>query len=140
LHLVRLAIGDNDKLKASDIEFSLPVPSYTIDTLTYLREKYDDKQFVLLMGGDNLGSLPKWKNYNQLIDNYAIYVYNRPSYDLGPLVNHKNVHIVEAPLLSISASYIRQNIKEGNSIQYLVPDAVFEYLEENPIYKRLDGQ
>lgn len=137
LHLVRLAIGENPKIKASDIEFSLPVPSYTIDTLAYLNEKFADKEFSLIMGGDNLASLHKWKNYELILDKHDIYVYNRPGYELGELEDHKSIHVVEAPLLDISASFIRKQILEGKSIQYLVNDPVFEYLQENPIYKRL---
>jgi len=137
LHLVRLAIGDNDKIEASDIEFNLPKPSYTIDTLTYLHEKYPAKEFALIMGGDNLLSLPKWKNYAQIIDNYKIYVYKRPNYELGVLADHPSVHLLDAPLLSISASYIRENIKSDKSIQYLTPDAVYHYLQETRIYKNL---
>lgn len=135
LHLVRLAIGDNLKLKASDIEFDLTKPSYTIDTLTYLKEKYPKKEFVLIMGGDNLATLHKWKNYEQIINKHKILVYKRPRYRLGELKSHANVEICDAPLLQISASYIRQCIKEKKSIQYLVPDAVYEYLDSTPIYK-----
>lgn len=135
LHMVNLAIGNNSKLKASNIEFKLPQPSYTIDTLTYLNEKYPSKEFVLIMGGDNLKSLHKWKNYELLLENYQIYVYQRPSYDLGELVTHPSVKIFEAPLMQISASFIRKSIKVGKSIQYLVSDKVFEYLEGSSLYK-----
>ena len=135
LHLVHLAIGDNKLLKASDIEFSLPKPSYTIDTLTFLSEKYPKKEFVLIMGGDNLGTLHKWKNYELILRDYQIYLYKRPQYDLGELETHPSVQHFEAPLLEISATYIRKQIKEGKSIRYLVPLSVFEYLEETPIYR-----
>jgi len=134
LHLVRLAIGDNLHLRASDVEFGLPKPSYTIDTLQYLREKYTDKQFCLIMGGDNLGTLHKWKNYELLLRDYPIYVYQRPTYELGELQDHPNVHIQEAPMLQISASFVRKCLKAGKSVQYMVPDAVFRYLEETPLY------
>ncbi|MEL6654969.1 MAG: nicotinate (nicotinamide) nucleotide adenylyltransferase [Bacteroidota bacterium] len=136
LHLVRLAIGDNTYLRASDIEFSLPQPSYTIDTLTYLREKYADRAFTLIMGGDNLATLHKWKNYELILRDYSIYVYQRPSYDLGELAEHPNVQIWEAPLMQISASYIRKCIREGKSVQYLVPEAVFSYLETSALYRK----
>ncbi len=133
LHLVNLAIGDHLKIKASDIEFSLPKPSYTIDTLTYLKEKYPNYLFSLIMGGDNLISLPRWKNYEQLLE-HAIFVYKRPSYEDGALAEHPNIHLLDAPLLNISASYIRSLIKDGKSIKYLVTDKVFEYLEESNLY------
>lgn len=135
LHLVHLAIGDNLKIKASDIEFNLPKPSYTIDTLTYLKEKHPTHEFSLIMGGDNLATLHKWKNYESIINNYSILVYKRPRYRLGDLKDHPNVTICDAPLLQISASYIRKSIKEKKSIQYLVPDTVYEYLESTPLYK-----
>ena len=136
LHLVRLAIGDNVNLHASDIEFSMPQPSYTIDTLTYLKEKYPDKEFALIMGGDNLANFHKWKNYELILKHHDIYVYKRPSYDLGDLQDHPKVHILEAPLLSISASYIRKCIKEGKSIEYLVPKPVYEYLSSSHLYRK----
>lgn len=135
LHLVELAIGDNTALRASNVEFSLPKPSYTIDTLSYLREKQPDKQFCLIMGGDNLATIHKWKNYELLLRDYPIYVYQRPSYELGELQGHPNVHIQEAPMLQISASYIRRCLKAGQSVQYMVPDAVFRYLQEVPLYR-----
>ena len=135
LHLVRLAIEDNPNLKASNIEFDLPQPSYTIDTLTYLQEQHPEKDFVLIMGGDNLGTFHKWKNYEQILKYYQVYVYKRPSYDLGELVNHPSVQLFDAPLMQISASYIRKCIREGNSIQYVVTQPVFEYLASSNLYK-----
>jgi len=137
LHLVRLAINDNKDIFASDIEFSLPRPSYTIDTLAYLEEKFPNYAFSLIMGSDNLISLPRWKNYEQIIDRYDIIVYNRPNYEDAELKSHERVTFLEAPLLNISSSYIRRCVKEGKSIQYLTTDKVFEYLEETPIYKQL---
>ncbi|WP_235298580.1 nicotinate (nicotinamide) nucleotide adenylyltransferase [Portibacter marinus] len=134
LHLVTLAIGDNPGIKASNIEFSLPKPSYTIDTLTYLKEKYPDHIFSLIMGGDNLSTFHKWKNYELILRDYDIKVYQRPSYDLGELQNHPKVSIVPAPMLDISSSFIRKSIKTGHSIQYLVPQSVFEYIDSNKMY------
>ena len=135
LHLVRLAIGNNPKIRPSDIEFGLPVPSYTVDTLAYLKEQHPNKVFSLIMGGDNLGSFHKWKNYEFLLENHKIFVYSRPNYDLGAYADHPAVVLVEAPLLQISASYIRKMIKEGKSIQYLVPDAVYEELLYSSLYR-----
>ncbi|GLR16600.1 nicotinate (nicotinamide) nucleotide adenylyltransferase [Portibacter lacus] len=134
LHLVTLAIAENPNIRASNIEFSLPKPSYTIDTLTYIKEKYPDHEFSLIMGGDNLGSFHKWKNYEIILKNHDIYVYKRPSYELGELENHPRISIVEAPMLDISSSFIRNSIKNGRSIQYLVPQSVFEYIESNKMY------
>lgn len=136
LHLVRLAINDNPKLQASNIEFDLPQPSYTVDTLAYLTEKYPKHDFSLIMGGDNLGSFHKWKNHEVILKNHEIYVYKRPQYDLGELAEHPKVHLMEAPLMQISASYIRKCIQEGHSIQYLVPKAVYEYLLDSNLYQK----
>jgi nicotinate-nucleotide adenylyltransferase len=135
LHLVNLAIGDNLNIQASDIEFGLPKPSYTIDTLTYLKEKYPDYEFVLMMGGDNLATFHKWKNYETILKYHEIYVYQRPEYELGGLASHNKVHIFDAPMMHISASYIRKALKEKKSIEYLVPDRVFEYLRDFNLYK-----
>ena len=135
LHLVRLAIGDYTKIKASNIEFDLPKPSYTVDTLSYLVEKYPKDKFVLLMGGDNLATFHKWKNYEVILKNYQIYVYKRPEYELGELAEHDSVEIFDAPQLYISASYIRKCIAEGKSIRYLVPQEVFEYINSSSLYK-----
>ena len=137
LHIVNLAIENNPNLRSSNIEFNLPQPSYTIDTLTYAREKYPQHEFSLIMGGDNLASLHKWKNYEQIIKNHRIYVYKRPTSEIPELASHPNITLHDAPLLAISSSYIRQLIKEDKSIQYLVHEAVYKYLDDNPIYKRL---
>lgn len=138
LHLVQLAIGDNTQLRASDVEFSLPQPSYTVDTLIYLKEKYPEKQFALIMGGDNLATLHKWKNYEVLLRDYEIHVYSRPSYKQVELAEHPSVHLYEdVPLMEISSSYIRECIRDGKSVQYLVPDAVFHYLQTSNLYRNL---
>ncbi len=129
LHLVRLGIGDNPKLQASNVEFDLPKPSYTIDTLSFLKEKYPDQEFAPVNGGDNLASLHQWKNYEKLLAGYDIYVYKRPSFDAGALAAHPRVRLCEAPMLDISATYIRECLRTGKSVRYLVPDAVWEYLE-----------
>ncbi len=137
LHMVKMAIGENHLLEASDIEFNLPQPSYTIDTLTYLKEKYPDKIFSLIMGGDNLATLHKWKNYELILEHHQILVYKRPSYELGTLQHHPNVQMFEAPLLSISASYIRKQLLQKQSIRYLVPEPVREAIETGNIYRKL---
>ncbi len=137
LHLVRLAIGENPRIEPSDIEFNLPQPSYTIDTMTHLQEKYPSKEFALIMGGDNLASFHKWKNYELLLERHDIYVYKRPSHDLPDLADHPRVKISKAPMLDISSSYIRQLIKEGKPIEYLVPDKVHDYLKDSVMYHNL---
>jgi nicotinate-nucleotide adenylyltransferase len=135
LHLVQLAVGDNPRLRASNVEFGLPKPSYTIDTLAYLKEKYPEHQFILIMGGDNLASLPKWKNYELILRDYEIYLYKRPRHEAEELEQHPHVKHFDVPLLDISATYIRHCLKERKSVQYLVPDAVFQYLEGSAVFK-----
>jgi nicotinate-nucleotide adenylyltransferase len=135
LHLVELAIGDNPNLKASNVEFSLPVPSYTVDTLAHLHEKYPGRAFCLIMGADNLDTIDKWKNYSYLLENYEIYVYNRPGYAASGYADYPNIHFVDAPLLDISATFIRERLRAGKSVQYLVPDKVYEYLQNSSMYR-----
>jgi len=135
LQLVNLAIEEHPKLRSCDIEFGLPKPSYTVDTLAYLSEKYPEHDFALIMGGDNLGSLHKWKNYEVLLNNYQILVYKRPKYELGDLEKHPNVTIIDAPVMQISSSVIRQLIKEGKSILYWVPLAVKKEIELMGLYR-----
>ncbi len=124
LHLINLAIADNPNLLASNIEFKLPRPSYTIDTLTYLSEKYPQHQFCLIMGSDNLETLHKWKNYELLLRNYPIYVYKRRGAVENPYANNPNIRLLDFPFLDISATFIRQNLKNGVNMQYFLPDAV----------------
>jgi nicotinate-nucleotide adenylyltransferase len=137
LHLVHLATEDNDLLKASNIEFKLPQPSYTIDTLTYLKEEHPGREFVLIMGADNLATLHKWKNYELLLRNYPIYVYDRDDYGekTFPDFPEADIRFFKAPLLQLSATYIRDCLKNGLSVRYMVPEPVFQYLLDNPIYK-----
>lgn len=134
LHLVNLAIDDETRIKASDVEFRLPRPSYTIDTLTYLREKYPQHQFSIIMGSDGFQNLPKWKNAELLLKEYPIIVYKRPGFDITDTWNAQ-VQILDAPMLDISATLIRNNLKEGKSIRYLVPEKVREEIERNNYYK-----
>ncbi len=136
LNMVQLAIGDNPLLRASNIEFKLPKPSFTIDTLTYLAEKYPQHEFTLIMGGDNIGSIHKWKNYELLLRGYDIYVYKRPQYDMGEWATQPRVKVFDAPLMEISATYIRNCLVSGKSVQYLVPDSVKEYLAESRLYRQ----
>jgi len=135
LYLVQLAIEGAKDLKAQDIEFKLPKPSYTSDTLTYLQEKYPTHEFSIIMGSDSFQNLPRWKNGDWLLKNYSIYVYRRPEHEQLPVYPEaKEVHILQAPLLPISSTTIRQYIKEGKSIRYLVPENVREEIERNGYY------
>jgi nicotinate-nucleotide adenylyltransferase len=142
LYMAQLAIGDNDRIKASDIEFKLPVPSYTIDTLTYLREKYDKNEFCLVMGEDNLYTLHKWKNAGELVDRYSIYVYPRPdskkpvSSILDEILADADIHKIDAPLMEISSTFIRNGIKKGRDMSYFLPPAVWKYIKEMHFYEK----
>ncbi len=136
LYLVQLAIGDHTRIKASNVEFSLPLPSYTVDTLAFLHEKYPTKTFALIMGGDSLAGIGKWKNYQTLLENYDIYLYKRPGVFSSEYEKGSRVKTVEAPMLDISATFIREAIKSGKSVRYLVPDAVYKYLESSVMYRK----
>ncbi len=132
--LVALAIEDNDRFKVSDIEFDMPRPSFTIDTLSYLREKHPGHQFKLIIGGDNLSIFPKWKNSKKIIDDFGLIVYPRPGSNPEEHQNQLNVEFIEAPLLDISATYIRKCIRENWSIKYLVPIKASEYIYSKKLY------
>ncbi|ALI99477.1 nicotinate (nicotinamide) nucleotide adenylyltransferase [Rufibacter tibetensis] len=137
LHMVRLAIADNADLGVTDIEFRMPKPSYTIDTLTYLQEKYLKYQFSLIMGEDNLATFHKWKNYEQILDHYEILVYPRSGSGkiTESLKEHPKVTVVPAPLLDISATFIRKCLKEGKSTRYLLTEPVAEYVHAKKLYQ-----
>ena len=142
LEMVHRAINDDPRFRASDIEFSMPKPSYTIDTLTYLKEKYPHKEFSLIMGSDNLYYIHKWKNFTELIKDYKIIVYPRPSYPmdrekLQVLIDYKEqFEEVNAPLMEISSSFIRNAIKAGKNISHFLPENVFNYIDEMNFYKK----
>lgn len=135
LELVRLAIEPEIKFKASRIEFSLPKPSYTIDTLTHLNEKYPDKQFAVIMGSDSFQNITKWKNYQRLLDNYDLLIYQRPEFPVDKSLSQR-LQILNAPLLNISSTYIRSLIKEKKSIRYLVPEEVMNAILANGYYRK----
>ena len=134
LHLINLAIDNNKNLKASSIEFKLPRPSYTIDTLTHLKEKYPQHTFVLIMGSDNLVTLHKWKNYELLLKNYEIMVYRRRGFEENPYPQHR-VSILDFPYLDISATFIRDNIRKGVSMQFFLPEKVWDYIDGSNLYR-----
>jgi nicotinate-nucleotide adenylyltransferase len=132
--MVERAIADNHRLKVSDIEFNLPKPSYTVDTLTVLADKFPEHEFVLIMGEDNLVQFENWKNFEKILEFYNIYIYPRPNTATHNFQNHKSVKFVEAPLLDISATYIRKRLQEQKNIKYLVTDTVEAYIELKKFY------
>ncbi len=134
-HLVQLAIENEPLFKASNIEFSLSRPSYTIDTLTYLSEKYPQHQFNVVMGSDSLQNITKWKNYQQLLAQYPLLIYQRPGCPVSQISNAR-IEVLDAPLLDISSTHIRNLIKEKKSIRYLVTDEVMHDILANGYYKK----
>jgi nicotinate-nucleotide adenylyltransferase len=134
--MVRIAVGDYRKLKASKVEFTLPKPSYTINTLAYLHEQHPDYQFVLIMGSDNLDTFKKWKNWEQIIEHQEIYIYPRPGSDGGDLKNHPKVKMVDAPLMQLSSTFIRKAIHDKKDIRYMLPESVYGYIDEMNFYKK----
>jgi len=134
LELIRLAIDGDNRLKVSDIEFKLPIPSYTIHTLEVLIEKHPEHEFHLIMGSDSFNTLPKWKEYEQILANYPIMVYLRPKEEID--LNIKgNIQVFEdVPQMEISASFIRNAIKNKKSVKYLLPQVVFDYIDKWGFY------
>ena len=132
LRMVELAIADHFHFRATDVEFHMPRPSYTIDTLTLLSEKFPNHTFKLIVGGDNLTHFHKWKNHEVILAEYGLYVYPRPGE--SPSRDHPQIHFVKAPLMDISATFIRNSVKTGHSVKYLLPDAVEDYIRDKKLF------
>jgi len=135
LEMARLATDTADGIEVSDVEIKLPQPSYTIDTLTHLKEKYPQHEFILIMGSDNLVGLPKWKNYKLILRDYRVYVYPRPGYENAELASHPAVTITMTPQMELSATFIRSAIAARKNVQYFVPDAVLNFIESKNLYR-----
>jgi nicotinate-nucleotide adenylyltransferase len=138
LHMVRLATDYFEKIESSDIEFKLPQPNYTVHTLAYLKEKFPKNEFSLIMGEDNLSSLHKWKNYETILEHHKIYVYPRlnSSETESTFNNHPNVFRINAPILELSSTFIRDSIKKGENVIPMLPNKVWEYIDHNLFYKK----
>jgi nicotinate-nucleotide adenylyltransferase len=138
LHLVHLATKDYPKIKPSDIEFKLAQPNYTVHTLAHLKDHFPQHEFSLIMGEDNLNSLHKWKNFEYILENHNLYVYPRVSVndENNDLLNHARVHKVAAPIVEISSTFIRENIKNKKNFRPLLPEKVWEYIDHNNLYKK----
>ncbi len=137
LAMVRIALEDYPKLKASDIEFGLPQPNFTVNTLAYLEEANPDKEFALIMGEDNLKSLHKWKNYQTILERHHIYVYPRISQSVvaNQFKDHTKITKIEAPIMELSSTFIRKAIRAGNNVRPMLPHNVWVYLDEMNFYK-----
>ena len=135
IRIVREAIGDFNKFKASDIEFKLPQPSYTINTLTYLWEKYPKNEFMLIMGADNLQNFHKWKNYEEILKNCEVHVHSRKESDGGQFKTHPKVKMTDAPAMEISSTFIRESIKQKKDIRFYLPEAAWKYIREMHFYE-----
>jgi nicotinate-nucleotide adenylyltransferase len=136
LHLINLALDFHPKIKPSTIEFNLPQPSYTINTLVHLQEKYPEHTFSLIMGQDNLKSFDKWKNYEEILKRYQIYVYPRAGTGESIFDKHPQVHLTQAPIMEISSSFIRKSVSEGKNVQFFLHPAVWEYIDSNNLYRQ----
>jgi nicotinate-nucleotide adenylyltransferase len=135
LHLVQLATENDPRIRASDIEFSLPKPSYTCDTLIHLQERYPSNEFVVIMGGDSFQNIHRWKNYTFITQHFPIYVYNRPGHEIAER-HGARLTVLDAPLLPISATQVRSLAREGKSLRYLVPDKVLEEIDRGGYYRK----
>lgn len=128
LRMVKLAIGDDPRMKASDIEFSMPQPSYTIHTLRALSERHPDDQFVFICGMDSLQNLPRWREYQAILDGYELLVFPRKGYDGGELLKHPHVKVLETPVIEVSSTFIRKSMKEGKDVRHFMPEKAYQYL------------
>lgn len=135
LHMLKLAINGDERFVASNVEFDLPMPSYTVNTLAELRKQFPSYVFIPIIGGDNLQSFHLWKNYEEILVHHQVYVYRRGGFHENPLLaNHPQIKIFEVPLLNISSTYIREMIQAEKSVKYLVPEKVENYIAENELY------
>jgi nicotinate-nucleotide adenylyltransferase len=134
LEMVKLAIENAENIEVTDIELKLPQPSYTIDTLTHLKEQYPQHEFALIMGSDNLASLHKWKNYKLILRDHRIFVYPRPGYENADLASHPSVTITMTPLMELSATFIRDALAQRKNVQFFVPDPVLKFIESKSLY------
>lgn len=134
--LIDIAIEGEKKLKTSNVEFKLPKPSYTIDTLTYLTEKYPQHQFSIIMGSDSFSNIKRWKNFEFLLKNFEIFIYERPGFKMD-IKENRNINVLNAPLLEISSTHIRELIHLKKSIRFLVPDVVKDEIERQQYYSQL---
>jgi nicotinate-nucleotide adenylyltransferase len=135
LALANVAVEDESRIRTTNIEFKMPQPSYTIDTVARLEEKYPDMEFILIAGTDIFPTFHKWKNYKEILRKCRMYIYNRPGYTLGEYKGHPNITLYDAPLMEISSSFIRKSIGEGKDMRYFLPEKVYRYIKEMHFYE-----
>lgn len=136
LAMANIAVENDARLRTTNIEFKMPQPSYTIDTMVRLEEKYPSCEFVLIAGTDIFPSFHKWKNYKILLENYTFYIYNRPGSDTGEYKDHPAIEFFDAPLMEISSSFIRKAIRKGKDVRYMLPEKVYNYIREMHFYEK----
>ena len=128
LKMVELALGDDPRMKASDIEFSMPQPSYTINTLRALSKQYPEDRFVFICGMDSLENMHRWREYQAILDGYELLVFPRKGYDGGELIHHPHVKVLETPVIEVSSTFIRKCMKEGKDVRHFMPEKAYQYL------------
>lgn len=133
--MLEMAVENDSRFEVCDIEFNMPKPSYTIDTLTRLSELYPETEFHLICGMDNLVNFKKWKNAQEILDNYHLLVYPRKGYEGGDLINHKSVRIIDAPEIEISSTFIRNAVAENKDVRYFMPEKSYNYMIDMNFYK-----
>lgn len=136
LYMVNVAVEDFPKFKSSNIEFDLPQPSYTVNTLAHLKEKYPQHTFSLIIGQDNLVTFDKWKNYEEILKQFKLYVYPRPDCEKSKFDSHPNVVFTQAPMMDISSTFIRNAIKEKKDVRFFLPEKAWEYVDSMNFYKK----
>lgn len=134
-YMVNMAVENEYRIKASNIEFHMPQPSYTVHTLVYLEEKHPAKEFVVIAGADILPTFHRWKNYDRILEYYHLYIYPRPGNTSNPFEGHSHIHFVDAPLMDISASFIRKSIKHGKDVSFLLPPGVYDHIINMHFYQ-----
>lgn len=135
LEMVHRAVDDDDRFRVSNIEFGLPKPSYTVDTLAYLKDKFPEHHFKIIMGSDNLEKFHKWKNHQQIVDNYGIIIYPRPGFEPSKYELPKTTEIANAPQMEVSSTFIRKAIRAGKDVRHFLPQKTWEYLDEMNFYR-----
>jgi nicotinate-nucleotide adenylyltransferase len=136
LYMVNAAVEDFPKFMSSNIEFDLPQPSYTVNTLAHLKEKYPEHKFSLIIGQDNLGTFHKWKNYEEILKHHKLFVYPRPNCGKTEFDQHPNVVLTEAPVMDISSTFIREAIKNKKDVRFFLPEKAWEYVDSMNLYKK----